>query len=363
MGSNRESRSPPGEAGVWHRVAAASRATVAVCFGAIAGTIVVVSVVIVCAFIALDLASLGGDAAERIAIRVGLLSLLVGLIAGPIWGGLWVGIRLNRDSNSVENDSQVSVSGTRENVTVVCPNCGAKKYGRFCGACGQNDRDYRRLIPALSEVVAETFEADSRVWRTLRALLFRPGFLSLEFARNRRAGYISPFRLYLFASVPYFLIISYIDNLSQPNVDEGAVVDADSATTSLSDQMPHDLLYEYLPLMALVILPLYASLLQFIFIGRRMYAESFVFVLHFMTINFLILLVFSPWMVDQDASDWQYFAFLLPLGIYLLFGLKRFYGAGWMPTTAGWFAALMIYIVLFFAAVLGTDAAVGFLAG
>ena len=293
----------------------------------------------------------------------GTLILLAAIIGGPIWGGLRVGRRLNRDYVSLDANRLDSDSGNRDHVTTICPNCGAEKHGKFCGTCGQNDRDYRRLIPALFEIVAEIFEADSRVWRTLRALLFRPGFLSLEFVHNRRAHYISPFRLYLFASVPYFLTMSYIDNPPPPTLDEGALADAIPAATNLSNQMPNDLLYEYLPIAALAILPLYASLLQFIFIDRRVYAESFVFVLHFTTITFLILLVFSPWMTDYDAPFWQYFMFLVPLGIYLLVGLKHFYGAGWLLTTAGWFAALMIFIVLFFVAVLGTAVVVGLFAG
>ena len=90
-----------------------------------------------------------------------------------------------------------------------CPNCGSLKQGRFCAVCGQNDRDYlRSLFPVLYQVLGETFEADSRVWRTMRALFLRPGFLSLEFSRNRRAHYLSPFRLYLFTSLLFFLVLS-----------------------------------------------------------------------------------------------------------------------------------------------------------
>lgn len=92
---------------------------------------------------------------------------------------------------------------------MACPNCGALKQGRFCAVCGQNDRDYlQSLFPVVYQVVGETFEADSRVWRTLGALFFRPGFLSLEFSRNRRAHYLSPFRLYLFTSLLFFLVLS-----------------------------------------------------------------------------------------------------------------------------------------------------------
>ena len=92
---------------------------------------------------------------------------------------------------------------------VTCPNCGTPRPDRFCAVCGQNDRNYQRsLFPVLAQILAETFEADSRVWRTMGALFLRPGFLSLEFSRNRRARYLAPFRLYLFTSLFFFLMLS-----------------------------------------------------------------------------------------------------------------------------------------------------------
>jgi hypothetical protein len=47
--------------------------------------------------------------------------------------------------------------------------------------------------------------ADSRLWRTLTALLFKPGYLTREFLCGRRARYLPPVRLYLVLSVVFFL--------------------------------------------------------------------------------------------------------------------------------------------------------------
>jgi hypothetical protein len=47
--------------------------------------------------------------------------------------------------------------------------------------------------------------ADSRLWRTLAALLFKPGYLTQEFLHGRRARYLPPVRLYLVLSVVFFL--------------------------------------------------------------------------------------------------------------------------------------------------------------
>lgn len=90
-----------------------------------------------------------------------------------------------------------------------CENCGAPKQGLYCAVCGQNDRNYRRsAFPVVGQALAETFEADSRLWATLWALFARPGHLSAEFSRNRRASYLPPFRLYLFSSIVFFFALS-----------------------------------------------------------------------------------------------------------------------------------------------------------
>lgn len=93
----------------------------------------------------------------------------------------------------------------------ICENCGRPRADRFCSRCGQNDRTYSRsLFPVLGELVRESFEFDGRLAQTLRLLLFKPGSLSTEFARNRRARYMTPVRLYLFTSVVFFLTMSLV---------------------------------------------------------------------------------------------------------------------------------------------------------
>ena len=32
---------------------------------------------------------------------------------------------------------------------IECPNCYEHRRGRYCGSCGQNDRDYRRSLPPM----------------------------------------------------------------------------------------------------------------------------------------------------------------------------------------------------------------------
>jgi hypothetical protein len=112
------------------------------------------------------------------------------------------------------------------NVAMRCANCGRERLDRYCPHCGQNDRDYQRsLPPLLSELLKETFEIDSRLWRTLRTLIFRPGELALEFSRNRRASYVSPIRLYLFVSIAFFFLLSLDTRMEPAETDESVRVE------------------------------------------------------------------------------------------------------------------------------------------
>jgi hypothetical protein len=88
-----------------------------------------------------------------------------------------------------------------------CQNCDTPLNGEYCSACGQRHEPH---IHSLREFISEATEsithADSRVWRTLWALMVKPGFLTKEFLAGRRARYMPPFRLYLVLSVVFFLI-------------------------------------------------------------------------------------------------------------------------------------------------------------
>src|SRR6516225_4826461 len=87
-----------------------------------------------------------------------------------------------------------------------CENCGAVVSGRYCAACGQRVEPPLHSLWHFTKTATEDLtHADSRLWRTLGALLFRPGYLTREFLAGRRARYLPPVRLYLVISVLFFL--------------------------------------------------------------------------------------------------------------------------------------------------------------
>ena len=62
------------------------------------------------------------------------------------------------------------------------------------------------------------FSLDSRLFQTLKFLIIRPGFLTNEYWSGKRITYLPPFRLYLLASILFFLI----PNMDLASQDERA---------------------------------------------------------------------------------------------------------------------------------------------
>jgi len=88
-----------------------------------------------------------------------------------------------------------------------CLNCGEVLTGQHCSHCGQPARvRVLSLWGLVKDVIGDVLDADSRVWRTLRPLAFRPGLLTQEFLRGRRATYTPPFRMYLVLSLVFFVL-------------------------------------------------------------------------------------------------------------------------------------------------------------
>lgn len=89
----------------------------------------------------------------------------------------------------------------------VCLNCHAPIETRFCGECGQENEP---AAPSFSALIAdlwqEFLQLDGKVLKTLIYLISRPGYLSLEYVSGRRIRYVSPFRLYFWATALFVLL-------------------------------------------------------------------------------------------------------------------------------------------------------------
>ena len=229
---------------------------------------------------------------------------------------------------------------------------------------------------------------DSRIWRTLLPLIFRPGFLTAEYMAGRRARYVPPLRLYLILSFALFLLLSGAtpieisgqdatvdgppgeqvgreeepaesvvrigigsadEEASMPAADDTAsdmsgridLADEDSPRwlQNIDQRMEDNVsavqddpgeyiaeLVEYLPQMMFLMLPLFAVLLRICYLfSPYHYLQHLVFSLNYHSFVFLLYLV--SFALGKFGTDVGGFLFLVLLA-YLPVGLWRAYGSG-----------------------------------
>lgn len=116
----------------------------------------------------------------------------------------------------------------------------------YCPRCGQlNTTKKLSFNDFFNEFFAGIFAYDSRFYRTLRVLLFKPGKISKDYIEGKRVRYANPYRFYLSASILFFLVWSLthdFDNSLDTQVkttDPQEIKEADSILAAQRAQNPN----------------------------------------------------------------------------------------------------------------------------
>lgn len=87
----------------------------------------------------------------------------------------------------------------------------------FCPNCSQlNSTKKLAFNDFFNEFFAGIFAYDSRFYRTLGVLLFKPGKISKDYIEGKRVRYANPYRFYLSASIIFFLVWSLTHEVEPP---------------------------------------------------------------------------------------------------------------------------------------------------
>lgn len=100
-----------------------------------------------------------------------------------------------------------------------CKNCNKKIKGNFCSNCGEkviNNEDFA-LTKLLSQVLDTFTHLDSKVFKTLKLLLFYPGKLTKLYTEGIRVPYMKPFQIYIIINIIFFFIFSNDDIFRVPS--------------------------------------------------------------------------------------------------------------------------------------------------
>lgn len=293
-------------------------------------------------------------------------------------------------------------------VPAYCRNCSlflGEHPGNFCPHCGQDTHPHPPTAwEFLHEFVGHYVAFEGRLARSLGLLLFRPGVLTQRYLEGRKNSYVLPLRLYLTASIVFFLLVKIFgagalvkgeimpvgndgaklvtideatqkkgwrtgrpgpvvsaeavnnESLKKPFVD---VIECDVAPTQCQKLKAHlkdkyqsqsmvevgrqvrDRTISLAPYAMFFFLPVFALLTKLLYLGRGLYyGEHLVYAFHVHAFSYLLLLAVA--LSGKAVSDWLY----LIGAAYFWLAMRRVFGGGWWATTWRYGFISIIYPIL-----------------
>jgi len=101
---------------------------------------------------------------------------------------------------------------TMEDNKVLCKNCEGEHEidFEFCPYCGQKTSEDLTVGVLFYNTISNYFSFDARFLKSFIPLMFRPGLLAKRFIAGKRLLYLHPAQMYLFISVVFFFLFSFI---------------------------------------------------------------------------------------------------------------------------------------------------------
>ncbi len=131
--------------------------------------------------------------------------------------------------------------GRAHAVDGICANCGANVDGAYCAACGQPAHVHRTLFHMVEEFLHGLLHFDTRAWKTLPMLAFRPGTLTHDYIHGKRARYISPLAMFLLCVFTMFVVFAFSGGARIGVVDpETRIEGAGTGAAIAAEQLAHE---------------------------------------------------------------------------------------------------------------------------
>jgi hypothetical protein len=244
------------------------------------------------------------------------------------------------------------VSSDGCNETKQCVSCGAALTEKFCANCGEqvlDRRDYS-LFAFLREAFAAMTTIDNKLYRSMKYLLIKPGFLTQEYFIGRRKRYLKPIQLFLIANILFFLYAAAVgfNPFALPlNMHPNTIFFQDAAERMVDAKIQQQGLERKVyaeryntkievisKTLIIVDIPLYAMMLLLCFWRqRRFYVEHLAFSCHLFTALLIIITaVGAIFDILAKVTGHEIFGgnfimapIILLILVYLVISARRFY--------------------------------------
>ncbi len=289
-----------------------------------------------------------------------------------------------------------------------CRNCKTEFVGNYCPQCGQTTKDYERpLLSLIRDLLTDVFSFDTRFWKTLLATFFMPSQLITNYVEGRNVRYMPPFRLYLFISFIFFILLntvtkrffqvneniggqmekatSVLDSIQQQAVTDSLITDSlallnfDSNTNrdglhlsiggaekeisseelvkrfkSISENPSayFEKFTNYISWSLFFLMPILGFLFWLFFRrNKKFYISHFLFALNQHTVLFFLAsVVMIAQLIGPDTINQGIWSLFLLLPITTILGAVQLFGNGWLRTIfklimTGVFYSILVLIV------------------
>ena len=270
----------------------------------------------------------------------------------------------------------------------ICEDCGMILQGTYCHNCGQKDIEILSLKVVLADLFSSLFSIDSKLFITIKYLLFKPGFLTKEYWDGKRSRYISPIRIYIVLSFIIFAVLPF--SLSFLSHGNGFLFEA-----SENDQLPdgyegigifvplikvyegsgvlgiasllrdgiketqkrkitgEQIFFSAIPTSMFVLMPVFAVILYLILFRNKKltYVHHMITVLHLHSTSFIIILMFLLFeyfgLNDIYNNVLLYYFWPILTFTFLSYFLKNIYNNSWILTVIKSVILSSIYLITF----------------
>jgi hypothetical protein len=215
-----------------------------------------------------------------------------------------------------------------------------------------HQNDQHPLKNMTHDALHDLVHFDTKIFRTLPVLIFKPGKLTASTFDGEKNNYVKPVALFVFLNFLFFVIkfkgiFAYTLAGYQSQFDDrinSAAADMHLSLPLLTERFNTAMHFEQKEYLVIMV-PLFALLVQLLyFMQRRHFVQHLVFSLHFYSF-FIVFLMILPyvvllvtWLLSLLHTQIAFFktesfltcTVLVVSFIYLLFGVRRFYQSNWL---------------------------------
>lgn len=256
--------------------------------------------------------------------------------------------------------------------SITCKSCSNVFTGKFCNNCGEklyNDHD-KSLKHLFDDVFHFFTHFDNKFLKTVKLVLFKPGYLSSQYCEGIRKPYFKPVSLFIICVILYLLFpffsglnmqfgtyhssnytyAPFVQPVIQQKLQNNAI-SIDQLAARYNQASP-----KFAKVMILLYLPLSALALSILFYRRKKYYfDHFILSTElnsfYILIGFLVVPIFAYAMISVWPASERFFKdgsvfFKIVLGLYLVVfavAMRRFYKEKWI-----WIVIKAIIFLLLF---------------